>query len=507
MKKRTYKLLLTFLLSSAVSFGLLLGGWQIYLRQTERVTIFGHETTVLTEELIFQGDEIPDLATLQQELSPFQNLSRLDLGSFSAEAQEVEAFKAAFPKVELVCSTFVTLSDQRFPVDSQTLDLSRVAVSSEELLTKLPYFTSLTSLSLGEKELPGEERDRMLAVYPGLTVNANVVYDLYGMTVPEDVTELDLTEVTVDDHLVEHLKKFPSLLSVDLHGQPLTVEEQLTLREALPQVRFGWTVVVAGREVDSLTEELDLSGKAIDDLDALHQAVSLLCGLKKLVMCDCGISNEDMATLRDAFPSVKVVWRVYMGEKWSLRTDAVAFSVLIKVHDYTSMTSEDIEVQKYCTDLRALDLGHQAITDISVIGEYLTELRVLILADNKITDLSPLANLKHLHYLELFVNKITDLSPLASCTELVDLNLSYNKQLSDITPILNFPLLERLWIEHTSLSSTNAALLTETYPNAKVVTVGEGSVDQGWRTHERYYAMRDMWVNDYLSESFSKYDR
>ena len=60
--------------------------------------------------------------------------------------------------------------------------------------------------------------------------------------------------------------------------------------------------------------------------------------------------------------------------------------------------------------------------------------------------------------------------------------------------------------EIPDLSAVDAALLTETYPDAKVGTVGEGSVDQGWRTHQRYYAMRDMWINNYISDSFSKYD-
>ena len=64
------------------------------------------------------------------------------------------------------------------------------------------------------------------------------------------------------------------------------------------------------------------------------------------------------------------------------------------------MTSKDIQVLKYCTDLQALDLGHQRITDLSVIGNYLKDLRILILADNKVSDVSPLANLKHLHYLQ-----------------------------------------------------------------------------------------------------------
>ena len=75
--------------------------------------------------------------------------------------------------------------------------------------------------------------------------------------------------------------------------------------------------------------------------------------------------------------------------------------MLIYDYDYVRLTSADIEVLKYCTDLQALDLGHQAITDISVIGDYLTQLRILILVDNKVNDLTPLSKLKHLHYLEL----------------------------------------------------------------------------------------------------------
>lgn len=506
MKKQTFLILLTFLLSSGLVFCLLFFGVRFYLDRKDRVTVFGQETTLRATELVFSGQEIPDLSALQEALSGFDRLQRLNLGDFPLEVTEAEQLKAAFPQVDILCSPYVSLAGDRLSPAVSSLDLSGKEVSWEELLVKLPHLTSLEEISFGEQALSGEKRDEILALCPQVTVKATVFHELYGLMVEETSTHLDLTAVTVDGNLSDHLKRFPSLLSVDLHGQSLTREEQLVLRQTFPQVQFGWTVTVVGREVDSSAEELDLSGQKVGDLDELREAVSLLWGLKKLVMCDCGVSNEDMAALRDALPAVKVVWRVYMGEKWSLRTDAVAFSVLIKVHDYTSMTSEDIQVLKYCTDLQALDLGHQAITDISVIGEYLTELRVLILADNRITDLSPLANLKHLHYLELFVNKVTDLSPLASCTELVDLNLSYNKQLSDITPILNFPLLERLWIEHTSLSAADAALLTETYPDAKVVTVGEGSVDQGWRTHQRYYAMRDMWINNYISDSFSKYD-
>jgi Leucine-rich repeat (LRR) protein len=71
---------------------------------------------------------------------------------------------------------------------------------------------------------------------------------------------------------------------------------------------------------------------------------------------------------------------------------------------------------KYLKNLKYLDVGHNAIDDLSFLYD-LPELRILIVADNYvtdyITDLTPIASLKHLQYLEVFTNNITDLSPLS----------------------------------------------------------------------------------------------
>ena len=52
--------------------------------------------------------------------------------------------------------------------------------------------------------------------------------------------------------------------------------------------------------------------------------------------------------------------------------------IFIYNYNYERLRSKDIQVLKYCTDLRCLDLGHQSIVDISVIGDYLPELRLLM---------------------------------------------------------------------------------------------------------------------------------
>ena len=186
-----------------------------------------------------------------------------------------------------------------------------------------------------------------------------------------------------------------------------------------------------------------------------------------------------------------------------MRTDDEAFSVMISSYNYQRMTSADIEVLKYCTNLKALDLGHQAISDLSVIGQ-LTELRVLILADNRIRDISPLANLKNLEYVELFVNDIKDVSPLAECKNLVDLNLGWNWRVNDLSSLYSLEKLERLWLPTTDIDREQEKELATVFPNVQMVFDDKDSVSSGWRTHERYFIMRAMFTNNKYDEAFIK---
>lgn len=391
--------------------------------------------------------------------------------------------------------------------DATEIDLSGGnSAGVGELVEALANFPSLRRLTLGRVlTVPVETKRALIAKYPDIEFEMVGVCDFYGVTARDDATTLDISGTSPDASLAQKLTFMPFLESVCMKNCPLSAIQQLELVRAFPTIAFDWDICVAGRGIDPAAETADLGGAEVKDLNEVRAAIELLPQLKYLDMSDCGISNEEMAAFRDEYENVKIVWRLYMG-KWSLMTDAVAFSVLIHNFNYVRLTNEDIEVLKYCTDLRALDIGHQAITDLSVIGEHLTELRVLIIADNKVTDLTPLSNLRHLHYLEFFVNRVSDLSPLAECRELVDLNLSYNYNIWDLSPLYELPLLERVWLESCGASAKRVDALREKFPYSKIVNVGKGSVDQGWRTHERYYNMIDMFHRDFLSYSFSKYD-
>lgn len=472
------------------------------------VDIYGQDLDIYTEEIYLDGDEVSDLEELEENLAKLPDLRFADLGTYMLAYDDSEGFRASFPDAEFRFGTYIEMYGKRYDADAARLDLSDVdAADTDVLFERLGDFENLKEVSLGkENTMPAAVRDELVRDFPRIKFDIIATRDIYGKTVREDAESLDLSDVTVDGTLSEKLSWLPALTYVNMQNSDLGQDAQLALVRAFPNIAFDWNVVLAGHVLSSMSEAVDISRTWLWDIELLKTQLELFPRLRYLDMSGCGISNEDMAALREEYSDkFEVVWRLYMG-KWSLKTDAVAFSVLIYDYSHKRLTSRDIEVLKYCTKLQALDLGHQALTDLSVIGDYLPELRILILADNSISDLTPLAKLKHLHYLEFFVNRVTDVSPLASCRELVDLNISYNHGLSDITPLLDLPLLERLWLEHCNVSLEDYKLLCDTYPDSRVVYYGKGSVDQGWRGHDRYFAMIDMYHNDYMSELFSKYD-
>lgn len=339
--------------------------------------------------------------------------------------------------------------------------------------------------------------------------------NVFGSTYPHDTKILTISPSDIDG--LEHdmilsgiqhaLSSLTELERVNVYDAELTLDEMHTLHEGYPDIFFGWNVDLYGVNISSDDEKADISGIQITDMDDLKKRLSVLDRLTYLDMCDCGLTNEQMEELINEFPLVKFVWKVTLG-LWTIRTDTVAFSTLKDGTITYRLTNDDCKVLKYCTDMVALDLGHNKVTDLSFL-QYMPELKILILVDNWLTDtqspyLYDLSMLKYcpkLMYLEFFVGDVTDISVFDYLPNLVDLNISYNP-ISDVSHLLNFTKLERLYIEHTGLTEQDYQLLKETYPDAYIVYYGEGSVDQGWREHERYFAMIDMFHNNYVNDLF-----
>ena len=289
---------------------------------------------------------------------------------------------------------------------------------------------------------------------------------------------------------------------------PLIIWEQPSEEESIPEPEPEPVLVklTDDFEVMSDTEEVDISGIDVSTLD-MEAFLDSMTKLKKLTMKDCGLDNDGYAALQDAHPDVRIIWDIKV-KTYTIPTDSVGFSTLANEFQ-PRLDDEDCKYLKYCTDMVALDLGHNYITNVDFL-EYMPHLRVLILVDNfdspskrvRLSDISKLKYCKHLRYLELFANNITDMSVLSELKELEDLNVCYNPVNSG-EPFKDLPNLQKLWIYNTSIPWQEINELKELYPDVKMVTSGSGSVDQGWREGEHYKAMRNMVSNNVIDDVYA----
>ena len=250
-------------------------------------------------------------------------------------------------------------------------------------------------------------------------------------------------------------------------------------------------VTYGGLTVSSDSTYVDLGDIVVKDYDQLCEFLDQLPQLEQFDMFSTLIQRTNIEMLAERYPNVKFGWTMYIPceRPHKIRTDATAFGTQhnnkIKGH-----TSEDFSILKYCTQLEALDIGHNNVTDLSFLY-YLPNLKVLIIAANKVTDITPIGTLTQLQYLEIFKNKITDISVLANCTELIDLNICFNN-ISDWECLKGLTKLERLWLYNSNnystdkpVSKTVVAGLKEALPDCHIDST-HYSTNGGWRTHQRY---------------------
>lgn len=279
---------------------------------------------------------------------------------------------------------------------------------------------------------------------------------------------------------------------------PAIIMEQ---KAALPVCAAEEVMVsIGGRTVSSHSTFLDFNKCKISDYDAFSNELSQFTFLKRVELCGSNLNNAQMEKLQNLYPNIKFVWTLVLHNCWTVRTDQVAFSTNKGEKSRVDLTSEDAAQLKYCTDMVALDIGHNEVHDVSFL-EYMPKLRILIVVDNHLADISPVAKCKDLVYLETFVNRITDMSPLTNLVNLIDINISYNR-FADITPILHKPRVERLFVSHCGLSSKQIAELEAEYPNAQVEYQVKESIQAGWRTNPRFKAMRTMYKQNVVSDLF-----
>lgn len=397
----------------------------------------------------------------------------------------------------------VFLNGQYYTVNTASLTLKGDAVTQGELQQALGVLTQVERVTMPDTTLGYYEQRALMREFPGIVFDWPV--RIFGRQFNSLDQEISFAgQPGLDGYAIEQIRKradaFYDLRSVDLTGCGLDSGELHALDEDLGDTDVVFTFDLLGREVCSTDEEIDLSGIVMKDRGAgVEEMLPWFTHLKKVVMCDCGISNEDMDALNKKYEDIRFVWMVDI--QWAaIRTDSDFFIPYRSSGVKQTRRRAGLKNLIYCTDLVALDIGHAHTQDISYIS-VMPHLKYLILAENYVVDISVLENLKELKWLEMFQCVTRDLSPLLGCTALEDLNICYMVAPRDnvFETLSQMTWLKRLWCSGSTLTRDQVRRLREALPNTEIwCQMGDESTGSTWRYSESYYEMRDAFHMYYM---------
>ena len=439
----------------------------------------------------FQGEYLdPDttrltLTSITEEemylLRYFPSLEAIDMTACT-DVDAILKLREMYPEVDI--QWMVPFQGSRLDCTTEVLTVDTLA---EEDFAAIGYFTHLKAVNAsGCTDLDAVMR--LAEQYPDCRIQWQV--PIGEENYPQDTTALELSDPDMEE-LMTQLAYLPQLKAVTLTGSLPGNDAIYELKQAYPHVEFLWDFTLCGVTVNSGATEIDLSNIQMESVEEVENSLKYFNRLERVIMCKCGISNEDMDALWKRNPEVRFVWSVLVGSSW-VRTDTTDFmpwKLGYTRNGKGPMGDKDAKNLKYLVDVVVMDLGHNSIHDLSFLY-YMPNMEYFMMCECYASDITPIGSLKKLKYLELFENSVTDLSPLAECTALEDVNLCYNP-FKDITPLLGLNL-KNIWISGWMLPKDQLELLHEAFPNATIVDDSPRSTAKGWRDLPNYFAQRDL---------------
>lgn len=476
--KRLTAILIT-ALAAILILGIALGLWHY---SATHISINGTAYPRSTTELDLNGVSGPEL----ERIAELTGLEKLDIRDTGVTIPEYEALRAALPCCEIQWS----LPFQGGYLDSGT-QIVTVSTLTEEDIGLLAYLSELTCINAA-----GCRDYQQLLILQQRYPDCEVTYDvtIQGSDYSRDTRELTFGSISADE-LDSFIPHFPELSAITLTDLQTDSGPLLDLSEKHPDIAISWDMEICGVTVNSLAAEIDFSDIRIEDLDALEAAVIRLPRLEKVVMCGCGISNEEMDALNRRHEDIQFVWAVTIRGV-TLRTDIT--QLMPYQYDLWPTTAEAADF-RYFTELECLDLGHHHITNCDFVA-YMPHMKYLLLGDTRITDLTPLTGLEDIIYLEIFLTGVTDYTPLLTLTNLEDLNLCYTKGQVEVIGQLTWVDYIR-WITTDERRLTNAEqeYLRECLPDTLLeLGTHQSSTGGEWRKTQNYYDMRDILGMHYM---------
>lgn len=425
--------------------------------------------------------------TQLESIPELQKLETLDLRGTGLTAQQYEQLQAQLPDCEILWQ----VPFQGAFLETDIRELTITAITDEEMQT-LRYFAQLETIDAAACE-DLDALLRLQEMYPDCEVRYQV--SIGSQTVSNDAASLEIADADIQE-LMQKLPYLPLMQNVSFTGTIPENDAIYELKQAYPEIEFLWSFDLLGVGVDSNVKEIDLSGIAMESVEEVEESLKYFNCLEKVVMCDCGISSEEMDALWKRHPETRFVWSVKVG-KMKLRTDIT--TLMPYQYGYSNgkdLYDSDCAELKYLVDMVCMDFGHQTVKDLSFVA-YMPNLEYLLLCDNGIRDISPLAGAPKLKYLELLLNPLTDVSALAECPALEDVNLC-STPLTDITPLLELQNIKNLFMSTRYLTEEQIQQLEQAYPDANVMIHDGRATGHGWRNLQNYFNQRDLLGMEYM---------
>lgn len=434
-----------------------LGVWN---HEDQFTTIAGEKYLKSTTQLLFSGSDISSTDGMYLLESP----ELIDLRNTSLSYEEIQALRERFPECNVLFS---------IPLAGGTVDYDvKSIVLTEEDLSALEEVDKLEKLETIDAHTFDSETVRMLMErFPDKDV-------LWDIEICSRTYDINTTSVVLDSSAKSEdfalLAQLPKLKSVNA-DECTDLDAVLEASRTLSDCDFSWKVTMAGFELTNKSEEINFNRAVVSkakqaELDTEFEKLRYLPAMKKIDMCGCGVPNEKMAQWRDKYPDVKFIWEITFGnsrKKWKVRTDIQVFSTLLGNIRQVGDENTYEPLFLYCTDLVALDLGHNLVRDLSKITN-LKKLQGLIITDNRVKDLSPLAELENFQFLEANRNYIKDVSPLAKCKNLVHADF-YDNNVKDISPLRACPKLKTIVSKGNPISYPKIKEEIDAMPNVAIV--------------------------------------
>lgn len=372
--------------------------------------------------------------------------------------------------------------------------MSEINLSGSDLSADIDVLfemKNLKSADLTNTNITLEQYETLAEKMPNCEIKWSV--PMGGTTYSSSIEYLALNK-NVSPSELQNIKYFNHLKTLDARGYALCDElYNVTVAVSDSDCGYGYLLwdTLCGVEITSEITDLDLSDKEIDDVSEFYEKLRFFPNISTIFVGDCKVSDEEMDQLNKAFPKNQIIWLVEFG-KWQARTDLKVFSTLITAANSRKFTTKEFyPLLNYCTDLRALDLGHNKIDDLSAFSK-LTKLEVLILCGSSLSDLSPLANLSNLNYLEIFdCPNITDLSPIGELKNLQELNICQLSVVYNLDALKKCTKLRFVYGGYTYPQGFSWNDLCEYFPNCKIDTNKYKSAVRGdWRKTEKNAKIR-----------------